>query len=149
MHAQMSVATSAAACQVILEVLERVLGCTEAAVYLPDRSSRWLQPCGRPADVLPLPAVDRSAPDSLPALAFRQLEPRSDATGEVAVPLLFHGRALGVLWLRDMPALQDRELALHTLWRLASEGTLVLRAARLAEEIESGEFSAATLLDPG
>jgi CheY-like chemotaxis protein len=148
-RAQMWAITAPAACEVILDVLRRVLGCTDAAVYLPDKSNRWLQTCGRHAGAVLLPAVDCAAPGSLLALACRQLEPRSDASGEVAVPLLFRQRTLGVLWVKDMPALQDRELALHTLWRLASEGTLALRAACLAEEIENGEFGAATLLDPG
>ncbi len=148
-HAQMLAPTPAVACQTLLQALHHVLGCTQAIVYLPDRAGETLHPGGALGCSEPLPPIACSDPEALVALACRRLEPRSDASGQVAVPLVFHQRPLGVLWVGDMPAVEDRESALHSLWRLAGEGTLLLRAARLTEQLESGDFGLGALLDVG
>jgi len=148
-HAQMTVATAPAACEIILQVIQQVLGCTAAAAYLPGSSGSLMELCCQLGTAALPAAVDCAAGESIVALACRQVEPRTDASGQVAVPLRCRDRALGVLWLQDMPAVADREAALHSLWRLAGEATMVLRAARMAEKLESGDFSISALLDVG
>ena len=146
-HAQMSVTTSTEACEIILHAVQQVLGCPRAAAYLPDESGEWLRSVAQLGDGELPDRLNCTAEDHLATRACTRAEPQSGESGEVAVPLQFRRKPLAVLWIEDMPGIDDREQGLHSLWRLASEGTLVLRAGRLAEELESGDLDVSALLD--
>ena len=90
-------------------------------------------------------ALDREG--SLVAEAFREGGPKKSKEG-IAVPLLYRKKVLGLLWIKGMEiGGGDEKEGLQTLWRLAGEGALVLQAARLAEELESGNLEVGELLD--
>ena len=146
-HTQMSVTTSTEACEEILQVVEEVLGCSQAAIYQPNEAGDLLEIKGvLGAEKLDgVVEVDRDG--SLVADAFREGGPKKNEAG-IAAPLLYRKRVLGLLWIKGMEIGDiDEKEGLQTLWRLAGEGALVLQAARLTEQLESGDWEADELLN--
>ena len=146
-RAQMSVATSTEACEEILQVVEEVLGCAQGAIYQPNEAGDALEVGGvLGAEVLD-GVVEVTREGSLVAEAFREGGQKKSEAG-IAVPLLYRKKVLGLLWVKGMEIgeVEEKE-GLQTLWRLAGEGALVLQAARLAEELESGNLEVGDLLD--
>ena len=147
-HAQMSVATSGQAVEGILKAVTQVLECDQAAVYQPLEGEDLLAVTGLLGGKELPGTVAADNGESLVSRAFVQEEPLCGEAGEVAVPLLYRKKPLGVLWLRgtDWGAVGPED-GLQTLWRLAGEASLVLHAARLAEELASGDLQIGELLD--
>jgi DNA-binding response OmpR family regulator len=146
-RAQMSVSTIAEACREVLQVTGQVLGVSQAAVYRPGEKGLRLELAATLVqEQLPgsVAAGDRS---SSIAWAYGELQAHSIDKKEVAVPLLYRGKPLGVLWISELPAAQvGRAVLLSTLERLAQEAALVLHAAQLATDLASGDLQVAELL---
>ncbi len=142
---QMSVESVAAAQQEILNVARSVLDTEQVALYAPDATGEVLELVAGEADLRRLVAGEDS---SAIARASRERAVQGDGAGGGAAPLLYGEKLAGVLWVGSVGAGQiDSGARLQALWRLAAEAAVVLNAAQLVEELESGQLQVDRLLN--
>ncbi len=152
-HCQMSGPTYGQACAEILEVLREALAMEAAVLYRPEAGGEWLAPVAaleRSGRVVGeeqaggMPKV--GARDlALVAQVFRERQPKHRQVEGTALPLLYQEQVMGVLWARGLEG-EDQEEQRHALWRLGREAALVLWAALVREELDSGAVKVDELL---
>ena len=156
-HAQMTLESVDQAYETILEVVRDVLKVSQARIYRPSEDGAQLQVKATlgvagdgvmqgPDDVAGEPALATS--DASPAaLTFADGKPRSGQEGEAAVPILYQDEPMGSLWVSGMASDEaESEELRDTLWRLGSEAALLLHAAEVNAELESGDIDVSALL---
>lgn len=155
MHFQMWEHTKADAYEEILEVTADVLGVPRVILYRPEDEGQLLIPvgawgtstAGKLESEEGLAALARAGDDSDAAVrAFRDGQPVREASG-AAVPILFQDRAIGAISVAGLnPDPQQAEELCNALWRLAQAAALVISAAQVAEDLESGKLPVDQLL---
>lgn len=74
-------------------------------------------------------------------------EPRCSDDGEAcAVPVIYGDTALGVVWARGDEGQSLSAEAPYTMWRLCEQAAVLLRMARVTEELELGDPQLSSLL---
>ena len=138
---QMSGPTLEEAYNEILAVVEQVLGVEGATFYRP--GGEFLEEVASIGQ-----ASARSPAGADPSLVqrtFSEGQPQQDGDKrEAAVPILYRDQPLGVLWIQSAKG-QDEE-TLNRLWRLGQQAALLLRMARVTEDLESREIEENDLL---
>ena len=151
---QMSGTTLAQANEEILQVVKQALEVPQAILYRPSPTVDRLEAVASLADEpIPQGAAEATGPSAvvtaeqtaLVAQVFRETQPQYGDGGQAAVPLVYQGEVLGVLWVVGLPE-AEREEAGNTLWRLGQEAALVLWSARVAEDLASGQMEIDQLL---
>jgi len=157
-HAQMTLESVDQAYETVLEVVRDVLKVSQARVYRPNDDRSELQVTAAlgvagegviqgPEDVTGEAALPVADPGPA-AQTFGDGKPRSGAAGEAAVPILYQDETLGALWVSGMETDEaEPEELRDTLWRLGREVALLLHAAEVNAEFESGDVDVSALLD--
>ena len=140
----------------IAGVFQQVLEVSQVVLYTPLASGNHLAPVAAATrsgqlsstETETIPTVDAADGTTSIALAFLRRRPRSGAPGEVsAIPIVYGDEILGVIAISMPPPPEAEEAtAFGMLSRLAGEAALVIRAARVAEQLHAGEFEANDLI---
>lgn len=142
----------------IIEVIVDVLEVKQVIMYRPDLDHKILQAtysygisqAGRLTDTnhsthVPDLAIDTD--DALTALAYQQCCMQQNNSDEIAAPIIYNDEVLGVVWVNGLPKEKSRDESMGILSRLAREAAMVIRSAKLAEDLCSGQVSVAALLN--
>lgn len=123
----------------ILRVFTEVLAPERAVLYRPVAQGRL--------EVVAPDDADCSGPDPAVVVAACQSRVLEEDGTAVAVPLVYHDEVLGVLLLTGVkPAPEIRAEVLACLSRLAGQAAALLLAARITEELDSGQVQVDELL---
>ncbi len=153
-HFQMSGPTMAQAWSQILVVFDEVFPAQLSMVYWPDDNNAVLEPVAEfENDTETGPDDGTKAAlsvddETLVAQVFRQAQPQRDEAGdEVAVPIVYRDTVMGVIWTRNATkdAVIDDDVV-NSLWRLAQQAALLLRMARVGEDLSSGNLGVSELI---
>jgi DNA-binding response OmpR family regulator len=144
-------------CEEILQVISDVLEVRQIILYRPEGEAKclkaaaalglsrpgWLEDEGRLEEIAAV-AVDDDA--GLAAQAYASASPLCGDDGVVAVPVIYQDQAIGVIWVDGLAA-SGGEDDLNALWRFGQEAALVMVAAQMSEDLESGAVPVDELLD--
>ena len=137
-------------------IVAEVMEASRVVLYRPDvrgesleATAAWGTPApGRPAapedldEMSPVPVLTG---DDLVAQAFRVGQPRVDANGAVAFPVLYHTQPLGVLFLAG-PADPNADAERDSLPSLGREIALAWRILQMADDLAAGQAEMTHLL---
>ena len=156
-HAQMALESLDQGYEIILEVVRDVLKVSQVRIYRPSEDGTELQVkaaigvAGEGViqgsdDLADEPGL--AATDASPAAqTFADGRPRTGEGGEAAVPILYQDEPMGSLWVGGLTTEEaEPEELRDTLWRLGREAALLLHAAEVNVEIESGDLDVSSLL---
>lgn len=140
---QMSGPNLQAAYDEILQVVEWVLAVSRAAIY-------W--PVDKELQVVATLGFSSSGPGEESVLverAYLRAQPQcNDAGDEAAVPMLYREKVIGVIWANGLLGrIEVGEDALNALWRLGQQAALLLRMARVTEDVGAGKIEIEDLLE--
>jgi len=142
---QMEVESVVAAQREVLSVVRTVLRAQQAALYMLDEAGEVLELTAGEAAPRQLNVRKN---DSAIARACVERTAQADGAGGGASPLLYGQKLAGVLWVGSTDETEvSGEMSLPTLWRLAAESAVVLNAAQMVEDLESGQLQVERLLD--
>ena len=80
--------------------------------------------------------------------AYKSSNPQTSEDGGVAVPILYNEKALGVIWTDSLGATEmDGQSEQDSLWHLAQEAALAIRAAQVTKDLETGDVDFSALLN--
>ncbi|MBI2501934.1 MAG: response regulator [Candidatus Latescibacteria bacterium] len=140
------------ACQVIMEVLYQVLGGEAAVLYESEGEGKGLVPIAT-LDEAGQVGTEGLAEDSrewvkknaLAVQVYSNRQGHHQPGQGTALPLLYQEEVLGVLWVRGLDGEAQQEER-NLLWRLGQAAALVLWAARVKEQLDSGQLQVDELL---
>ena len=152
-HFQMSGPTLSQGWNQVLVVFDAMLQALRSAIYWPDAdTAKSLEPVADLSGDAEAPVDEGGVPvdgDSLLAEVFRGGQPRSDAgTHQVAIPIVYRDIVMGVVSIHCKPenAPATEEL-LTSLWRVAGQAALLLRMARVGEDLSNGTVGVNELIE--
>lgn len=141
---QMEVESVDAAQREIISVVRTVLGIQQVALYRLDEAGEVLQLAAGEAASQQLSVREN---DSAIVRSCVERNAQSDGAGGGAAPLLYGQKMVGVLWVGPTGEVEaNGKMLLQMLWRLAAESAVVLNAAQMVEELESGQLQVERLL---
>lgn len=158
MHLQSSTESLLEGYEAILQVVEDVFKVDQAMIYRLDSSETTLtvkaalglEASGVIQDETEVGAqapVDTQS-DALVAQAFREQKPVMDDQSGVATPVLHEENILGILWVNTLGNAElDVDAELEAFWRIGLEAGLVIQAAQVTEDLETGEIDVSALLN--
>jgi len=140
----------------ILRIVAQVMEGSKVSLYQPDEGEEHLEikaalglsvPNGIEGEgkLRKLAKVPVAVEDSVVARVFREGQPETGAGDEMAAPVVYNEKVLGVLMV-DGAAKAGEETALSALRRLGREAALVLRMVQLTVDLESGQVEVRELL---
>jgi hypothetical protein len=139
--------TGPQAYQTILEVVHQVLGVEGAALYRPGGEGRELVAAAvLDAGQVRAEGVEGKAGEhALAAQVHRSRQAQRQPGQGTALPLAYQEEVLAVLWVKGLDGEEQKEER-NILWRLGQASALVLWAARLKEQLDSGQLPVDELL---
>lgn len=158
-HIQMSNPTLQEAHEGIIQVIDDVLHDAKVKIYRPDADEKNLElkaalglfgkgilHDGEEMELSKTETISLQDSDSIFVQSFSDGKPKKE-NNEAIIPVLYGEKALGVIWIGNIETSEeDQETVLNSLWRLAREAALVLRAAQVTSDMEAGDIDVDALL---